>query len=96
MALQLIRATVESPVQELEDDVKGELQRLLERAKAQINSLQLFLDGLLRVMGSKTGLTPRAKIQEVLGKNERRVHDLRTEIASIKASLTTALNVAGL
>ncbi|KAF2117146.1 hypothetical protein BDV96DRAFT_644579 [Lophiotrema nucula] len=94
--LAVVHRTLEPAGESLAEDVRVELQQLLDRAKQRIDAFKDFLERKLLKGGqsktTKPKLRPPAKFREILGQNKAEVDLFLQELASIKLNLGIVLN----
>ena len=94
--LRVVQAAVDGFEDDIPNHVKSELERLLGRAKDQLNDFNLFLTDQILKNGridenGRPKLKRRAKIREILGENQTKVDSLRHALDSIKIGLGVIL-----
>jgi hypothetical protein len=96
--LQFIRAALSDD--NIEEYVKSEIKRLLDRANEKLHAF----DGYLRTKVLRDGvecdsnakLRKSAKLREVIGEGQVQVNALQQELNSIKMNLILAINISQL
>jgi hypothetical protein len=97
--LEFIRAAL-SDTDDLEEHVKSEIQRLLDRANAKLHAFdeypktKVLRDG--EKFDSNARLRKSAKLREVIGEGQVQVNALQQELNSVKMNLMLAINISQL
>ncbi|KAF2870086.1 ankyrin repeat-containing domain protein [Massariosphaeria phaeospora] len=95
--LKVVHSVVNGVEESMSDDIKAELERLLGRAKTQLEVFATFLDEkVLKESGGENG--PRTKlrrsavIREAFGDLRDRINALREELVSIKIGMGVTIS----
>jgi hypothetical protein len=100
--LEFIRATLSDTDDSLEEHVKSEIKRLLDRANEKLLAFDEYLqtkvlrDGEKRDSNANPRLRKSAKLREVIGEGQVHVNALQQELNSIKMNLMLAINISQL
>jgi hypothetical protein len=98
--LQFIRAALSDD--SIEECVKSEIKRLLDRANEKLHAFDEYLktkvlrDGVEFDSNANVKLRKSAKLREVIGEGQVQVNALQQELNSVKMNLMLAINISQL
>jgi hypothetical protein len=99
--LEFIRAAL-SDTDDIEEHVKSEIRRLLDRANERLHAFDEYLktkvlrDGEKFDSNANPKLRKSAKLREVIGEGQIHVNVLQQELNSVKMNLMLAINISQL
>jgi vacuolar-type H+-ATPase subunit H len=97
--LEFIRAAL-TDTDDLEEHVKSEIKRLLDRANEKLHAFDEYLKTKVLRDGEKFDSNARlrksAKLREVIGEGRVQVNALQQELNSVKMNLMLAINISQL
>jgi vacuolar-type H+-ATPase subunit H len=97
--LEFIRAAL-TDTDDLEEHVKSEIKRLLDRASEKLHAFDEYLKTKVLRDGDKfdsnAKLRKSAKLREVIGEGQVQVNALQQELNSVKMNLMLAINISQL
>jgi hypothetical protein len=100
--LEFIRAVLSHTDDSIEEHVKSEIERLLNKASERLHAFDEYLktkvlrDGEQLDLGTKLKLRKGAKLREVIGEGQAQVNTLQQELSSVKMNLMLAIGISQL
>jgi hypothetical protein len=100
--MEFIRAALSDTDDSIEEHVKSEIKRLLDRANDKLHAFDEYLktkvlrDGEKFDSNANPKLRKSAKLREVIGEGQVQVNALQQELNSVKMNLMLAINISQL
>ncbi|KAF2259503.1 hypothetical protein CC78DRAFT_620985 [Lojkania enalia] len=89
--LRLVHTALDAAENVLSEELKSEIERLVDRARGELEKFDRFLNERLLKRGLENTDNPRlrrrAKFREVIGDNQNKIESFRKELVSIKSGL---------